>query len=108
MPFNPIQIKGRTPEEIRASDEKKRKEEEEKKKKIVLPQKKYYDVKLEALVPCTITYRVYADDEHDALTQIGKKAPTNVKPNVNLKRDIKATVYDAGSSIIRFAKTFRF
>lgn len=106
---NPIQVQGRTPAEIKAAiEEKKKKEEKDKKKKVALPQKKFYDIKLDAMVPCTITYRILADDEHDALTQMSKKHPTAVKPNINLKRDIKATVYDAGSSIIRFAKTFRF
>lgn len=72
-----------------------------------MPDKKYYDVKLEALVPCTITYRVFADNEQDAVTQINKKDPISVRPNIRHKRDIKAVVYDAGSSLIRFAKTFR-
>ena len=105
--FNEIQVKGRSPEEIKASEEKKRKEEEEKKKKPVVKQKKYYDIKLEATVPCMITYRVLADDEQDAIAQMKWKAPTGVRPDVSRKRDIKATVYDSGSAIIRFAKTFR-
>jgi len=104
--FNQIQVQGRSTEEIKVADEKKRKEEEAKKQ---LPkEKKYYDIRLEALVPCTITYRIFADDEHDALAQMSKKSPSGVRPNVAKKRDIKAVVYDAGSSIVRFAKTFRF
>ena len=63
---------------------------------------------METLCPCLITYRVYAEDEHDAIIQIKGKQPTNVRPNVALKRDIKATVYDAGSSFIRLVKSFRF
>jgi hypothetical protein len=70
-------------------------------------EKKYFDVRLECTVPCLITYRIYADDEDDALAQINKKPPTSVKPNINLKRAVKATVYDAGSSIIRLVKAFR-
>lgn len=107
---NPIQVQGRSEAEIKAADEKKHKEQEEKKlEKTAAPvQKKYYDIRLEALVPCTITYRILADDEHDALAQMNKRPPTGVRPNIPQKRDIKATVYDAGSSIIRFAKSFRF
>lgn len=104
--FHQVQIQGRSPEEIKAAEKKKREEEEKKSKP--LPQKKYYDIRLEALVPCTLTYRVFAYDEHSALEEIARKTPANVKPNVSLKRDIKATVYDAGTSIIRFAKSFRF
>ena len=105
--FNPVQVQGRSIEEIKTAKEKKRKEEEEKKKKPVIKQKQYYDIKLEAMVPCTITYRILADDEHDALNQMNKKSPTGVKPNVIRKQDIKATVYNAGSNIIRLAKAFR-
>lgn len=105
--FHEVQVKGRSPEEIKASEEKKRKEEEEKKKKPVIKQKKHYDVFLEAMVPCTIKYRVLADDEHDAIIQMKNRAPESVKPQVVKKRDIKAIVYDSGSSIIRLAKVFR-
>ena len=70
-------------------------------------QKKFYDIKVEALVPCLLTYRVYAEDEQSAITEISKKAPIAVKPNLGLKRIIKATVYNAGSSLIRFIKAFR-
>jgi hypothetical protein len=106
----PIQVQGRSTEEIKAAEDRKRKEQEEKKlQKVAAPkQKKYYDIRLDALVPCTITYRVYADDEHDALNELKKKAPSSVKPNISQKRDIKAMIYDAGSSILRLTKTFRF
>ncbi len=69
-------------------------------------QKKYFDVRIEALVPCQITYRVYAFDEDEALRETKKRPPTKVQPNINQKRDLKATIYDAGSLIIK--KVFRF
>jgi hypothetical protein len=105
-----VQVRGRTPEEIRAAEEKKKKEDAEAKdKKKAAPKKepKYYDIKLECMVPCLVSYRVLAEDENDAIAQIEKRAPTGIKPNISKKRNIKATVYDAGSSIIRFAKSFR-
>lgn len=105
---NEVQVKGRSPEEIKAAEEKKKKEEEEKKKKPQpKPAPKYYDIKLECMVPAIITYRVLAENEQEALTQIDKRTPTGVRPDISRKRNIKATVYDAGSSIIRFAKSFR-
>lgn len=105
-----VQVRGRTPEEIKAAEEKKKKEEQESKgKKKVAAKKevKYYDIKLECLVPCTVSYRILAEDENDALSQIDKKTPTAIKPNISKKRNIKATVYDAGSSIMRFMKSFK-
>lgn len=104
---NPVQIQGRSPEEIKAAETKKRKEASDKKAPPPVKQKKYYDIKLEATVPCLITYRILADDEQDALNQMKTKAPDSVRPNVSKKKDIKATVHDAGSSILRFTKTFR-
>ena len=70
-------------------------------------QKQFYDVKIEALVPTTLTYRVFALDENDALKQIQKQAPNNYKPNFLLKRMLKAIVYIAGSSNIKLTKYFR-
>lgn len=104
---NPIQIQGRSPEEIKIYEEKKRKEEKLLNKTAAIKQKKHYDVRVESLVPSTITYRVWADDEQDALNQIKRQAPINVKPHLNQKKDIKASVYDAGSSLLRFMKAFR-
>lgn len=69
-------------------------------------QKNYFDIKVEALCPCIITYRIYADDENDALNQIDKKAPISIKPNISQKRNIKATVYNSGSSLIKLIKNY--
>jgi len=72
-----------------------------------IKQKSYYDVKVECLIPTLLTYRIYADDENDALEQIAKKPPTQMKPNLLLKKIIKATVYIAGSSMVKLTKSFR-
>jgi hypothetical protein len=64
-------------------------------------QKKYFDVRIECLCPTTITYRVYAFDEDEAIRETKKRPPTNVRPNILQKRDIKATVNDAGSLLIK-------
>lgn len=76
-------------------------------KKDTPKQKQYFEIKLEALVPTILIYRIYADDEQDAIAQMNKKSPMSVRPNIIQKRDIKATVYDAGSSMIKFIKSFR-
>lgn len=70
-------------------------------------QKKYYDVKVIAITETHLTYRVFADDENDAMEQIKKKSPTSVRPVISLKNMIKATVYESGSSIVRLIKNFR-
>jgi hypothetical protein len=106
---NKIQVQGREPAEI-AATEKKKKEEAEKNKKLPptpAKVKKHFDVRLECLVPCIVQYRIYADDEQDALQQMDKKTPSSIKPNIFRKKNIKATIYDAGSSLIRHIKNFR-
>jgi hypothetical protein len=105
--FNQVQVQGRSSEEIKAAENKKREEEKLKKTAIPIKQKKYFDVKLTANVPCLITYRVLADDENAAINQIGKIDPISVKPTISQKRDIKALVYDAGSSLLKLTKIFR-
>jgi hypothetical protein len=68
-------------------------------------QKSYYDVKVECLLPATLTYRVLADDAYQAAELIKGKSPISVKHRLVGKKDIKLTVYDAGSSMIRFIKS---
>lgn len=68
--------------------------------------KKYYDVKVEVMLPATITYRVYAQDEQEAITLIKNANPQNVKYRLNGKKELKLAVYDAGSTMIRFVKSF--
>jgi hypothetical protein len=74
--------------------------------KIKQPVKKYFTVKIETLTPCTITYRIYAENEEDAITMTKRATPTSVRPNISLKRLLKATVYDAGTSVVKLVKSF--
>ena len=101
-----IVVQGREPHEIKAMEAKRKKEAEAKKKTIIPKAKSYYDVKVECLVPTMLTYRVLADDEQEALELIGKKPPTQMKPNLLLKKIIKATVYIAGSSMVKLVKNY--
>jgi hypothetical protein len=66
--------------------------------------KSYYDVKLECLLPATLTYRVLAEDSNQAAEMIKKMQPNSVKYKLIGKKEIKLIVYDAGSSLIRFVK----
>ena len=66
--------------------------------------KKYFDVKVECLLPATLTYRILAEDEHQAMTLIKNASPNGIKHRLAGKKELKITVYDAGSSIIRLIK----
>jgi len=71
-------------------------------------EKKYYDCTLECLVPATITWRVLASNENEALQIVNATttSPTSVKYRLNLRRKIKFAIFDAGTTIIRLIKNF--
>lgn len=64
----------------------------------------YYDVKIETLLPATLTYKVLAESADEASELIKSKQPNQVSYKLIGKRDLKMTIYDMGSSIIRFMK----
>lgn len=70
------------------------------------PPKKYYDVKLEVNLPATIHYRILASSPDEAVQMISRSVPTSVKYSLPRRRDLKAIVYDAGTTLIRFTKIF--
>jgi hypothetical protein len=66
--------------------------------------KSYYDVKVECLLPATLTYRVLAENANDAALMIKNLQPNTVKHKLIGRKELKITVYDAGSSMIRFMR----
>ena len=74
------------------------------KKKEDPPVKTYFDVRVETMLPATLTYRVLAENAEQASEMIKKISPNNIKHKLNGKRDIKLTVYDYGCSVIKYIK----
>lgn len=68
--------------------------------------KVYYDVVVEAQVPATLRYRILAESPEEAYQIYQQTNPSNIKYHIQQKRNIKMTIYDAGSTIIRFMKRF--
>lgn len=70
-------------------------------------EKKYYTVEVEALVPTIIKYRVLAESAEKAVDLInGAALLENPKQKLSAARKIKARVYDLGTVMLRFTKTF--
>lgn len=72
--------------------------------------KKPYDIKLDVLIPTTITYRINATSEQEAIRELEKQsAPVKIalKYNTHKQIKLKATVYSAGTSMIKFSKVYR-
>ena len=66
--------------------------------------KKYYDVRIECLLPATLTYRVLAEDAEQAASMIKSLQPNQVKHKLIGRKELKVLVYDSGSTIIRYVK----
>lgn len=64
----------------------------------------YYDVKVECLLPATLTYRVLAEDAQQAADMIKGIQPNSVQHKLIGRKELKLTVYDAGCTMIRFIK----
>lgn len=66
--------------------------------------KQYYDVKVESMIPATLTFRVLAEDAQQAAELIRGQNPIGVKHRLVGRKDIKMSVYDAGSTMLRWVK----
>lgn len=66
--------------------------------------KLYYDVKVECMLPATLTFRVLAEDPEQAADLIRGASPVGVKHRLVGRKDIKLSVYDAGSTMLRWMK----
>ena len=66
--------------------------------------KRYYDVKIECMLPATLTFRVLAEDAEQAAGLIKGMSPIGVKHRLIGRKDLKLTVYEAGSSMIKWMK----
>lgn len=76
----------------------------ENKKETKKEEKKYYDVKVEVLVPATFKYRVFASSPEEAYELTKKMKPTNVEFFHSRKRNLKVKIFDFGTSIIRYVR----
>lgn len=75
------------------------------KKEAALPKPKfYYDVKVECMLPATLTYRILAEDAKQAADLIRGKSPNSVQHKLTGRKEHVLKVYDASSSMMRFMK----
>jgi len=82
----------------------KKKANEEAKRKKAPPPKYYFDVKVECMLPATLTYRVLAEDAKQAADLIKGKHPTSVQHKLIGRKELMLKVYDASGCMIRFMK----
>ncbi len=69
--------------------------------------KLYYTIKLEVNAPVTLTYKILAESPEQAVDLIARSVLAEPpKVNIPRARKLKATVYQTGTSIIKFVKSF--
>lgn len=66
--------------------------------------KLYYDVKVECMIPAVVTFRILAETPEEAAELIRGAQPISVKHQLLGRKDIKLSVYDAGSTMLRWMK----
>lgn len=73
--------------------------------------KQYYSVRIEAVAPLSLSYRVLAETPEEALLMV-ERTPANCqmdrtpKPSIQRLRKQSASVYISGSSIIKLTKKY--
>lgn len=73
------------------------------------PVKTNYTIKLEALVPITLTYNITAETEQEAIQMMerGILSPTVMsRPKLSALRKLKASVYLRGQNIVKTIKNY--
>lgn len=85
---------------------KKDKQDDEKKYKEKQIIKQYYEVKLEAMLPATVIYRILAETPEEAADLIKYHKPVSIQPRLIGKKDLHLKVYYAGQCVIKFIKKF--
>lgn len=69
-----------------------------------IPVKVPFDIKVETMVPAILTYRIMAETPEEAVQLLKNQTPRNISYKLNSKKDIKLSVYDVGSCILRLIK----
>lgn len=76
-------------------------------KKPKKPEKEYYTVEVEALVPAVIKYRILAENPEEAVKE-SMRTPPMERPAIRLPqmRRLKARVYNWGTNMLKHIHNF--
>lgn len=70
----------------------------------LIKEKRYWDVKLDTMIPALLTYRVLAEDAAQAASLIKGMSPIGIKHRIVGKKDLKISVYQAGTTMLEWVK----
>ena len=74
------------------------------------PKKQFYTIKLEAMAPIEMEFRIFAESPQAAIEIFDKSLPPLVRPArpiLSRMKKVKATVYKYGTNIYYFFKNYR-
>src|SRR5271166_2445015 len=97
-------LKERSQDTIKVSTVSQPLKKEAKKELPAIPPKYYYDIRVETMLPATLTFRALAETPEQAAAMIKNMSPVAIKHKLAGKKDIKLTVYAAGSSMLLWAR----
>lgn len=66
----------------------------------------YFDVRVEAMVPAIIHYRVYASSPEEAAKKIERASVNSIQYKIANRKNIKLLVFEAGQTMLKFMKNF--
>jgi hypothetical protein len=66
--------------------------------------KKYYEVRVECMIPATLTYRILAESPEQAAEMYKYLSPVGVKHKLAGRKESKLSVSEAYSSMILFVR----
>ena len=71
------------------------------------PEKKYYTVEVEALIPAVVKYRILAESPEAAVAESLRTSPVE-RPILRIPsmRRLRAKVYNWGTNMLQYTKSF--
>ena len=70
------------------------------------PEYHLYEIKVEATVPCRLSYRVRATNPEEALKLIEKQGPSKFEPYLPRRKFHSATVYNSGTINVQATRKY--
>lgn len=67
-------------------------------------QKYYFDVRVDCMIPATLTYRILAEDAEQAANLIKGKPPNSVNYKLLGRKEIILKVYMSGSMMMKYIR----
>ncbi len=69
-----------------------------------IPEKFWFDVRMDCLIPATLHFRIQAENPEEALLLSRHKPPRSIAYEPQRRKALKVRIYEGGSCLLRLAK----